>query len=288
MRGSAFTDLHCRLPAGYQKQRLECFLPKNREWERLRERAQTDNEAMLQLADATRFGIAGCHKDEMMASKCYSSAAWGTRLYQQVMGMLGFSSSEYRTPPEQANTAFKQKGRLVSGGMVARVEVLKQKGNKFFSRQRLQAAQTCYSEAIDLIKASTNGNNEAFKLLGTLLSNGAACCLKMSENTSHESAKDLLKRAEINCTNALKSPFNGVIRTKLERQRSAEARRRIKNLGCRYPCSTEISLLLPLPMNFEARNGSLRRLPVEVGTVEGFGKNETAAVTEEAPAEKTS
>lgn len=61
-------------------QTLKSILPEDRDMIRLEERAKTDTDAMLQLADAYRFGLLGVNKDRVKSLRLYLCAAWGVSL----------------------------------------------------------------------------------------------------------------------------------------------------------------------------------------------------------------
>jgi hypothetical protein len=145
-------------------------------------------------------------------------------LVSTMRGMRNYDEIDIRTPAEQMSTAFHNRLDTPVEELRSRVEELKEQGNDFFTRGRTQPAKSCYSEAIDMIRLSSNQNNDIYRLLGTLLSNRAACFLKMAEGMNPESAKQVLKSAETDCHIALESSWTRSIppqvRAKLERRKS--------------------------------------------------------------------
>ena len=107
------------------------------------------------------------------------------------------------------------------------VEGIKAEGNALFIQERFHPAQRCYSEAIDKIQRSMNVDQRVKKLLGTILSNRAACFLKTSENMSPDTAKAVLMKAVDDCTVAMK--FSSILPSrvvmKIERRKNDAMKR---------------------------------------------------------------
>lgn len=137
--------------------------------------------------------------------------------------MMKYDEGEIRTPIEQASTPFHNRIDMPIEELLSRIESLKQEGNGYFTLGRMQPANRCYTDAVDLVRTAANVNDQIHRLLGTLLSNRAACFLKMAEGMSPESAKNVLKNAVTDCEVALKSSWTGLIptsiRAKLERRK---------------------------------------------------------------------
>lgn len=112
---------------------------------------------------------------------------------------MGVDSADMRTPIELSDGI-----DLPIEDLLLDVERLKDEGNSFFVQGRFHLAQKCYTEAINKIQISTNVDHRVQKMLGTLLSNRAACFLKTSENMSPDTAKTALMKAVDDCDIAQK------------------------------------------------------------------------------------
>ena len=121
------------------------------------------------------------------------------------------------------------------------VEGIKAEGNALFIQERFHPAQRCYSEAINKIQRSMNVDQRVKKLLGTILSNRAACFLKTSENMSPDTAKAVLMKAVDDCTVAKK--FSNILPSgilmKIER-RGNDALKRIGGIKSQYSAWEEL------------------------------------------------
>lgn len=85
-------------------------------------------------------------------------------------------------------------------------EQLKAQGNQLFTSRDFNASVRCYSIAIHLLSLLADHNESSYKLIGTLLSNRAACFLELeSLRTNIEFRKLLAQNAINDCTVALES-----------------------------------------------------------------------------------
>ena len=85
---------------------------------------------------------------------------------------------------------------------------LKTKGNALFISTDFIAAVKCYSVVIQLLSQLVNPDLTSYKLIGTLLSNRAACYLELEERgTNPEFRRLLVQNAIKDCTLALESSW---------------------------------------------------------------------------------
>jgi DNA-directed RNA polymerase subunit M/transcription elongation factor TFIIS len=109
--------------------------------------------------------------------------------------------------------------QFTKGEAIKNVESLKQKGNGYFQAQRYRVAKKCYTEAMDIVRKIVEPGNEVFVLLGVLLSNRAACNVKLvEEGRNNESSLQLLNEAIEDCTNAQESPWSSLLSSNIHRK----------------------------------------------------------------------
>ena len=86
---------------------------------------------------------------------------------------------------------------------------MKAEGNQYFAANDFNAAVRCYSIALGHMRRVVEYNDDMYKLLGTLLSNRAACFLSLSQVTQHslEFRKIFASNAINDCSSALGSSW---------------------------------------------------------------------------------
>lgn len=130
-------------------------------------------------------------------------------------------------------------------------EDMKSQGNTLFSSSDFVGGIQCYSIAIELLRLVPKTSDETNLLIGTLLSNRAACYLAMEQQrSSPEFQKLLLHNAVLDCTVALKSSWaNRVLPARIREKlkfRQDKASARLDVLQCEFQ-SEIASIIFPEP-----------------------------------------
>ncbi|KAL7576936.1 hypothetical protein ACA910_006693 [Epithemia clementina (nom. ined.)] len=242
------------------------YTPYSREsFERIRQFAnyiqqqlRDDHSTKVQLVNHDyKFEKAG-GRSKKLVSLLYKKEQ---ELVEIMRSVIKWNDSELLAPAAHAATAFENRSDdLTVEALKSRLEELKTEGNGFFNRGRFHAAQSCYSEGIELVRASMNTSNSVFSLLGTLLSNRAMCFLRMAESMNPSSAAETLKRAETDCEIALKSPWAGAIPSQVREKlqlRKADARKKIDLIASRSRRDMEV--LVPQVSGHNLQNETQRQ-----------------------------
>ena len=87
----------------------------------------------------------------------------------------------------------------------------KERGNTHFGAARYVAARYYYTDGIVLLRGLRDKKEEAYKLLGTMVSNRAACTLEIAECCHVDTAIPLLKETAIDCGLVLKCSWKKLI-----------------------------------------------------------------------------
>jgi hypothetical protein len=107
------------------------------------------------------------------------------------------------------------------------VTELKERGNGHFGANRFYAARYTYTDGIVLIRGIRDKQAEQYRLLGTMVSNRAACSLELAEGCHVDTAIPLLNEASLDCGLVLKSHWKkeipDTIRAKLSYRRDTAA-----------------------------------------------------------------
>lgn len=113
---------------------------------------------------------------------------------------------------QQMNANFDDDGDETSGReYFVKASLMKAQGNEYFATQNFIAAVRCYSVALGHMRCVVEHDDDTYKLLGTLLSNRAACFLELAQvpqNSSQHSLefrKIFASNAINDCTSALGS-----------------------------------------------------------------------------------
>jgi hypothetical protein len=92
--------------------------------------------------------------------------------------------------------------------IIRKATQLKTEGNNLFAAEDYTGATKCYSIAIQLLSHLVDPDNVTYKLIGTLLSNRAACYLELEERGTNPEFRRLLAQNAIkDCTLALESSW---------------------------------------------------------------------------------
>ena len=109
--------------------------------------------------------------------------------------------------------------RKESRESVSLVEELQNQGNICVSSLDFVGGIWCYLIAVELLRLISEPSNEINLLLGTLLSNRAACYLKLEgQRSSRDFRKRILRNAELDCRMVMKSSWASRVLTKLIRE----------------------------------------------------------------------